>query len=395
MAMRILLRLGSAQGARHFIDVTSAHVDSCLYHGQAGLDFAIVLLERGGKVAVPTTLNVSSLDLLHPELYRGDPSHAKAARQLMDAYQAMGCRPTWTCAPYQTTARPSFGSHVAWAESNAIVFANSVLGARTNRYGDFIDICAAITGRVPAAGLHLEENRTGDLLLSVEDLPDQMWASDALFPLLGHLVGELAGSRVPVITGIEQASEDQLKAMGAAAASSGGVALFHVVGVTPEAPDLAAVFPRGVPKPTRIDAAAIREARRALSTTVGERLDAVSVGTPHASHHEISTLVLLLHGRRVAEGVAFYLSTGREVAFSAPEQLEALDRSGVRLVTDTCTYVTPILDPTARVVMTNSAKWAFYAPGNLGVEVVFGDLSECVESAVAGRVVHNRELWDD
>ena len=132
--------------AERLIDIASAHIDSCLYHGRAGLDFAERLLDGGGRVRVPSTLNVSSLDLLHPELVRLDADTAADARRLMDAYVAMGCRPTWTCAPYQLPERPAFGTHVAWAESNAIVFANSVLGARTNRYGDFIDICAAITG---------------------------------------------------------------------------------------------------------------------------------------------------------------------------------------------------------------------------------------------------------
>jgi predicted aconitase len=154
LAMRILLDMARVWEAERLIDITSAHIDSCLYHGPAGLDFAELLLTGGARVSVPTTLNVSSLDLLHPGLVRLDAETSTQARRLMDAYVAMGCAPTWTCAPYQLERRPAFGEHVAWAESNAIVFANSVLGARTNRYGDFIDICAAITGRVPAVGLH-------------------------------------------------------------------------------------------------------------------------------------------------------------------------------------------------------------------------------------------------
>ena len=126
--------------------ITSAHIDGCLFHGQAGLDFAERLLAEGARVEVPTTLNVSSLDLLHPPLYRGDPETARSARRLMEVYEAMGCQPTWTCAPYQLPDRPGFGQQIAWAESNAIVFANSVLGARTNRYGDFLDISCAVMG---------------------------------------------------------------------------------------------------------------------------------------------------------------------------------------------------------------------------------------------------------
>src|SRR5690606_38038749 len=152
LAMELVVAVGRAEDATRLIDIEAAHIDGCLYHGQAGLDFALRL--AGGVVAVPTTLNVSSLDLLHHDLYRGEPTTAEQARALMDAYVRLGCQPTWTCAPYQLVDRPRFGAQIAWGESNAIVFANSVLGARTNRYGDFMDIACAITGRAPYYGLH-------------------------------------------------------------------------------------------------------------------------------------------------------------------------------------------------------------------------------------------------
>ncbi|HZA20963.1 MAG TPA: aconitase X, partial [Actinomycetota bacterium] len=236
LAMRILIEMARIQGAGRFIEVTCAHIDGCLYHGRAGLDFALRLVDGEAHVVVPTTLNVSSLDLLHPHLYRGDHDTAAQARRLMDAYLAMGCEPTWTCAPYQLPRRPGLGEQIAWAESNAIVFANSVLGARTERYGDFIDICAAITGRVPDAGLHRAENRRARLLVRLVRIPQRVLDDDLLYPVLGHLVGRIAGDRVPAIDGLPPAvSEDRLKALGAAAASSGSVALFHAVGSTPEA----------------------------------------------------------------------------------------------------------------------------------------------------------------
>ena len=159
MAMRMLIAFAEAMDAEQLLDITSAHIDGCLLTGQSALDLAETLRDRGGSVVVPSTLNVSSLDLLHPELFRGDPDNAARSRRLMQAYEDMGCQPTWTCAPYQLPKRPAFGEQIAWAESNAIAFANTVLGARTNRYGDFIDICCALTGRAPAAGLHLDENR--------------------------------------------------------------------------------------------------------------------------------------------------------------------------------------------------------------------------------------------
>ena len=168
-AMRILTRVAEAADSPNLIDIEAAHIDSCLYHGKAGLDFAERLSAEGGRVVVPTTLNVSSLDLLHPGLVQADDQLQEYGRRLMAAYVAMGGKPTWTCAPFQTEDRPALGQHIAWAESNAIVFANSVLGARTDRYGDFIDICAAITGRVPASGLHLDENRLATAVFSLRD----------------------------------------------------------------------------------------------------------------------------------------------------------------------------------------------------------------------------------
>ena len=171
MAMQLIVALARVNGARRLRPVSAAHIDGCLYHGPVGLDFAERLVAAGGRVAVPTTLNVSALDLLHPELIRLDDATRDRARRLMDAYVAMGCEPTWTCAPYQLPDRPRLGQHVAWAESNAIVFANSVLGARTGRYGDFIDICAALTGRVPDAGLHRTENRHARIVLAPRRRP--------------------------------------------------------------------------------------------------------------------------------------------------------------------------------------------------------------------------------
>ena len=187
-AMRIIVRLADAMGASELLDVSSAHIDSCLYHGPAVLDFARWLEDQGGKVKIPTTLNVSSLDLIHPDLYRGDANWGEQAKLLMDSYERMGCKPTWTCAPYQLEERPDFGEQIAWAESNAIVFANSVLGARTHRYGDFIDICAAICGRAPAAGLHLDQNRKGEILFRVKQINASLLDRDDFYPVLGHFI---------------------------------------------------------------------------------------------------------------------------------------------------------------------------------------------------------------
>lgn len=397
LAMRILTRLAEASDAPRFIDITSAHIDSCLYHGEAGLDFAERLAAAGGRVVVPTTLNVSSLDLLHPDLVHADDRLRDRGRRLMAAYTAMGGIPTWTCAPYQSTRRPAFGEHVAWAESNAIVFANSVIGARTGRYGDFVDICAALTGRVPETGLHLDEQRRARIVVRLIDLPDRLAHSEVLFPVLGHLIGRVAGSDVPAIVGLPTGvSEDNLKALGAAAASSGGVALFHAVGITPEAPTLAAALAGTEPlRVIDVDLATLRAARDELTTARDEPLTAVSVGTPHFSLEEFRSLAGMIAGRRIAAGVEFYVNTSREVLASAAAEgvLRPLRRAGIEVVTDTCTYITPIIRERRGVMMTNSGKWAWYAPGNLGIAVAFGSLTDCVESAMAGTVVRDQAVW--
>jgi predicted aconitase len=400
IAMEIVVAVARMRGAQRLIAAASAHIDSCLYHGQVSVDFAKRLASAGGRVAVPATLNVSSLDLLHPELYRGDPQTAVEARKLMDLYVAMGCRPTWTCAPYQLPSRPAFGEHVAWAESNAIVFANSVLGARTDRYGDFIDICAAITGRLPDAGLHRSENRRGEILFRLAGLPERFFRQDVLYPVLGHLVGLEAGTRVPVIEGIPGTTgEDQLKALGAAAASSGAVALFHAVGVTPEAPTVeAALHGRPPARVVEVTPERLGQARETLSTVADDaRITTVSVGTPHFSIAEFARLTTLLENVRIDPDVEFYVNTGRHILeeVEARGWLPVYQRAGVRIVTDTCTYITPILRRSNGAAMTNSAKWAYYAPGNLGVEVVFGSLEECVRSAAQGSVWRDRSLYDD
>ena len=284
LAMRLVVKMAEVARAPRLRHITQAHIDSCLYHGQAGLDFAERLLAAGASVSVPATLNVSSLDLLHPELVRLDDETRDRAKRLMDAYVAMGCRPTWTCAPYQLPDRPAFGEHVAWAESNAIVFANAVLGARTNRYGDFIDVCAAITGRVPDSGLHTDAGRRATLLVRLDGLSDELVGSEVLYPVLGHLLGRHARSEVAAIEGLPAStSEDRLKALGAAAASSGSVALFHAIGVTPEAPTRGSVGADAA-REMPVTLADLRAARDELSPVPhGAEIGAVSVGTPHAS----------------------------------------------------------------------------------------------------------------
>jgi predicted aconitase len=389
-AMHLLARFAEAVGAERFVDADAAHIDGCLYLGEVSLDFVEHLVRLGGRVRVPTTLNVGSVDLIHPELFRGEDRVRSGGTRLMQAHEELGCVPTFTCAPYQTIFRPRLGSQIAWAESNAIVFANSVIGARTNRYGDFIDLCCAMTGRVPYYGLHMTENRRARVLVEIADLPPEWEDAGPACVAVGHVIGRACGDRIPAIVGLPSTTrEDDLKALGAVAASSGAVAMFHAVGLTPEAPTIEDAFQGESPDETiRLTAEDLRETIRRLSTVPdGTPLVAVSLGTPHFSLEEFGRLMPLLAGPRPVIDV--YVNTSRSVLqdLEAGGWAEKLRAAGVTLVIDTCTYVTAVMRDLSGAVMTNSGKWAYYAPGNIGVEVAFGSLADCMASARAGRVV--------
>jgi predicted aconitase len=391
-AMTILTAFAAAVGAEAFLDIAGAHIDGCLYHGQVSLDFVERFVAAGGRVRVPTTLNVGSLDLIHPEIMRQPLAEQAPARRLMAAHEALGCLPSFTCAPYQTLFRPRFGQQIAWGESNAIVFANSVVGARTNRYGDFIDLCCALTGRAPAFGLHLDENRHGTVLFRLHGFPESFAPSDALYVAVGLILGSRSGERVPVVEGLPPPrDEDQLKALGAAAASTGAVGLFHAVGITPEAPTLAAALGgRPAGETILITPADVLAALARLSTVPdGTPIAAVCLGTPHFSRAEWDRLLALLDRVAPARGIPIYVNTGRATlaALEREGNLAGMAARGLVPVADTCTYITAILARPGGAVMTNSGKWAHYAPGNIGVEVAFGDLEDCIASAAAGHVI--------
>jgi cis-L-3-hydroxyproline dehydratase len=396
-AMSILVRMADVYDAQELMDISQAHIDSTIYLGDATLEFAERLAAMGARVAVPTSLNVSGVDECGWKDWAVSPEWAaKAARQML-AYEKMGAVPTWTCAPYQTRMRPAFGQQIAWGESNAIAFANSVIGARTERYPDLLDICCAITGRVPAVGLHLDDNRAGQLLLRLVDVPERLQRDDQFFAVLGHLVGKLAGDFIPVVDGIVVSpAEDHLKAFAAAVASSGRVALFHMIGVTPEAPTLDAACHGGAPEQTLdVTVADLCAARRELTTADGRELDMVILGSPHFSLAEFRALAPLVAGRRAHPHVKFLVTSSRLMKEEAEKAgvLAPVVAFGAQITLDTCILASPMLPPAIRTLMTNSAKYAYYAPSLLNTRVTFGSLADCVNSAAEGRVVRDESLW--
>jgi predicted aconitase len=391
MAMRIVAETARLMGADRLIAIESAHIDGALYHGDSGTLFAEQLVAGGATTSVRATLNVGAIDLTGCSRNRLPPHELAMARRMMTAYRALGCEPTWTCAPYQAGHRPRKGSQVAWGESNAVAFCNSVLGARTNRYGDFLDIACAISGRAPDYGLHRAENRRATVVFDVSAVDRALLSSDIAWPVLGSLYGRLIGDSIGVITGVPfRPWEDLLKAFGAAAASSGAVGLFHVAGATPEAPDEATAL-HHAPAEARIQVTPemVRDAQRRLSTTErADRIDAVAIGSPHLSLAEFDSLRNFLGGRTLA--VPLYACTGRHVlsVLERDGHRTALEASGVVIVADTCVVVTPILpEKPGAVLMTNSGKFAHYAPSNTGYSVIYGSMADCVESAVTGTPV--------
>jgi predicted aconitase/predicted aconitase with swiveling domain len=398
MAMRIVVRMAEVFDAVELLDITASHIDSTIFMGDATLEYAERLADLGATVAVPATSNVSGVDEHGWREWPVPPAWAAKARRQMDAYRRMGVTASFTCAPYQTELRPAFGQQVAWGESNAIAFANTVLGARTERYPDLLDICAAITGRVPAVGLHLTANRAGQLLIRLESVPPGLQADDSFYPVLGHLTGKLAGDRIPVLEGLAvEPTEDQLKALCAAAATSGAVALCHIVGVTPEAPTLDAAFQGRAPGMTYVvGLAELRAARAELTTATGETPDLVLLGSPHFSLAEFRQLAPLLDGQTRHPTVRLLVTTSRAVAALAEYAglLTPFRDFGGQLTVDTCPLATPMLPPEIRTLMTNSAKYAYYAPGLLDTQVIYGSLADCVRSAVAGRVERDETPWE-
>ncbi len=397
MAMSILVRMLPAFGTDRFLDIVGAHIDSSLFQGDATLEYAEKLASLGAKVKVPSTLNVGGVDVHGWQDWHVPPDWAEKSHRQMKAYQSMGCIPTWTCAPYQTEYKPSFGQQIAWGESNAIAFANSVIGARTERYPDLLDICAAITGRAPAAGLHLTENRAGQILFKLVDVPASIQADDAFYPVLGNYIGKHAQEGIPVVEGLQVTpTEDQFKALCAGVASSGAVALFHIVGHTPEAPTLEVAFQGRRPqKELVVDRTILEQSWQELTTTDSEAIDMVILGSPHFSLAEFEALTPLLEGQRCSPHVEFLVTTSRGMRMFAERagHIEKLKQFGGKITVDTCILTSPMLSEKTRALMTNSAKYAYYSPGLLNTSVVYGRLEDCVASAVAGKIICDGSLW--
>lgn len=388
LAMQLLIAAGEAWDAPRLRPIEAAYVNTTFSASPSHLDLLETIAAGGGRVAVPTSTNIAGTALGDGRIGPQAETLARDTARLSALHTRIGARPTFTCAPYQLPAPPRTGAHIACSESNAVSFFNSVLGVRTAKYGDYLDLAAALTGLVPEAGLHTDAGRAPALILDV-DVPSEAFArSDLAASLLGLHMGQRAGTRVVLIEGLPPTlSQDALRAISAGGATWGGVALFHAAGLTPEA-DTARTQATGIER-HRVTLAELEAVRADISGFDSGPVDAVVIGTPHASVHEARALAGLLAGRRVAQGTAMFLQLNRFTAelLEADGSAQTLRAAGVRIVRDTCLYWRPAAQSLSGRVMTTSGKLAHYAAAELGITPRLASLAGCVESAVAGHVV--------
>lgn len=391
IAMEVLCMMAAAQGASRLTDVTRAHIDGCILAHDANLDFAEKMHAMGAKTRIPTTINAISVDRENWQSQGVVPDFGSKASRLADAYVNMGARPTFTCAPYLLDDAPQQDEAIGWSESNAVIYANSVLGARTQKHPDYLDLFIAMTGRAPNTGVYLEQNRRPQCEVHIA-LPKTY--DDALWPMLGWLAGAKFPNDIPVLTGLEQASPspDDLKGLCAAFGTTSAAPMLHVRGHTPEG-DLALRDGAQRATITIADIAALWQRFNAGTNQV----DLVAIGSPHASLTECQRLADLLDERKCHANTKTIVTIGRDVLAAATKEgfIHRLEKAGVQVIPDICwcSITEPIFPTTAAVLMTNSGKYSHYGKGLTGRDVHFGSLKDCAEVAVSGVAQSGLPEW--
>lgn len=389
-SMEILVALGESFGAEKLIPVNSVHMagSSVVVAGDAGTKFVEDMQKSGGEFVTKVTTNPTAMD---PDKWKdigiSEDDHELQGR-LSDAYKNMGANTCNTCTPYLVGNTPRFGEHLAWGESSAVVFVNSVYGARTNREGGPSALASSMTGRTPEYGFHLKENRYGKIHVKVEASLNDM--TD--FGTLGYFVGRVAGQDTPVFEGIpENPSLEDLKALSAALASSGSVSMFHAVGVTPEAPTVEAAF--GGKEPEKIMVFTEEEkikAEKELDKEPSDHVDWIQIGCPNASIEEIKEVVKELDGKKVHPDITLWVTTSAAMYAMADRigYIKAIEDAGGTVIRETCPFLarTTQFAPEKgyKTLTTNSAKMAFYAPGMFGLPSHYGNLKKVMRAATTG-----------
>jgi predicted aconitase len=375
-SMEILVALGEIFGAKSLIDVGSVQVAGVSYHnlGDAGLEF-LDSLAKDGRVKVLTTLNPAGMDLENWKQLGIAPDFAEKQNLVIDAFQRMGILISCTCTPYLIGNLPIYGEHLAWSESSAVTFANSVLGARTNREGGPSALAAAFVGKTPCYGLHLDENRIPDIHVQVKAKLKKLsdWGA------LGYAIGKKAENKIPYITGIKSAELDELKSFCASTVTYGTKPLFYMKGITPGAEK------QKKPKDTvTIEEADLKNAYDNINDNVSE-IDFVCVGCPHCSIKEIQEIADLIKGKKVKDGVELWVATSRTAKQLADKRgyTATIEAAGGKFACDTCMAVAP-LKGRFKALATTSAKGCFYSRQNL-MKTKMGSMKECIDSAVSGK----------
>jgi len=393
LAMSYLVKLGNAFDGEEMVDILYAHMSSGSALREGEIDYLEELADKGSRVVVPTSSEVIPVDLLNPEAIAAPPELVKEHMRLLSIQRRMGIASTYTCVPFTQGYVPPAGSYIASMETAAIIYFNSVLGARTNRCGYFV-LYAALTGKYPKIGYLLDENRKGTHLVSVE----ARLRDSTDYGAVGFYVGSLVGSGVPVFTGLSQPRQEQLMQLGAALATSGTVAMYHVPGITPEAPTVESAF-----KGNRIQATItvtrkeIQETLARLQTAKGAMVDFVFLGCPQYTVEQIRHAAGLLEGRRVHADTTLWIGTNR-MALAMAERMgyaDVITEAGGVLICDTCPMLSflrldalekrGVTGPAYRTMLTDSVKQAKYAQTTIGCEIIVDRVEQCIEAAINGR----------
>jgi len=372
-AMEIITTLGDIYGAERLIPVSSVQIAGVSYHnlGEAGLEYLDEMAEDG-RTKVLTTLNPAGMDLEEWKKHGISEDFARNQQRVVDAFEKMGVITTCTCTPYLIGNLPHYGEHIAWAESSAVCFSNSVIGALTNREGGPSALASALTGRTAEYGLHLQKNRMAQVKYEVKT---KLTNTDD-FGLLGHVIGERTGKTIPYITGIAEATTEELKSFSASVATYGGVALFHIEGITPNRTT--------IPDKTEIVTEDDLHKARIQLDDKEAHIDFISIGCPHASIKEIGRIAEMLDGKKVADGKTVWITTAKPTKDLAIKMgyYEKIESAGAFLVADACCAVAPLKNRFSGL-MTDSAKACYYARGKNSFKTEIRTLEECIQEAIS------------
>jgi predicted aconitase/predicted aconitase with swiveling domain len=391
IAMETICKMARLQDAKELIGITKGHIDGCILAHDANLMFAEKMYQLGASISIPTTINAISVNRNNWESQGIDPDFGNKASRLADAYVKMGAHPTYTCAPYLLEDIPKEHEVIGWSESNAVIYANSVLGAKTQKHPDYFDLFVAMTGRAPKAGVYLDKERMPKYEINI-DLPSKF--DDSIWPMIGWLIGKFSPNKIPLVTGLEKTSltADDLKALCAAFGTTSAAPMLFIDGHTP-GDELSNIQQMDKFKITREHLATLWKD----FNTADIKVDLVAIGSPHASLSECRNFVKFLDGKSCSPNVKTIITVGRDVLSQVKEEgiLEELKRAGIQVVSDICwcSITEPIFPYNTSVIMTNSGKYAHYAHGLTGRKTRFGSLEDCAKTAQSGLANSDLPYW--